>query len=232
MAMCNCMDRVDPHLGPSTRGRKSVGAAVMLALTAAAAVSPRLIGGWRQAEVAAVRPSIVNCTWQNFTQKIDHFGDAPGTFPQRLCLYDKWWRPGGGAGGQFRAAADAPGPILFYTGNESPVDEYVNNTGLMWEIGERLGALLLLAPTLTPTLTSPPPPYQPGALLVFAEHRYEPLSHPALCGPNSQRCLAYCTTAQAIADWVTIIAALRARHSARAPVVAFGGSCERPPSRT
>ena len=158
MAMCNCMDRVDPHLGPSTRGRKSVGAAVMLALTAAAAVSPRLIGGWRQAEVAAVRPSIVNCTWQNFTQKIDHFGDASGTFPQRLCLYDKWWRPGGGAGGQFRAAADAPGPILFYTGNESPVDEYVNNTGLMWEIGERLGALLLLAPTLTPTLTSPPPP--------------------------------------------------------------------------
>ena len=122
----------------------------MLALTAAAAASPRLIGGWRQAEVAAGRPSIVNCTWQNFTQKIDHFGDAPGTFPQRLCLYDKWWRPGGGAGSRFRAAANAPGPILFYTGNESPVDEYVNNTGLMWEIGERLGALLVLAPTRTP----------------------------------------------------------------------------------
>ena len=119
----------------------------MLALATAATASPRLIGGWRQAEVAAGRPSIVNCTWQNFTQKIDHFGDAPGTFPQRLCLYDKWWRPGGGAG-RFRAAADAPGPILFYTGNESPVDEYVNNTGLMWEIGERLGALLLFAPTL------------------------------------------------------------------------------------
>jgi len=120
----------------------------MLALTTAATASPRLIGGWRQAEVAAGRPSIVNCTWQNFTQKIDHFGDALGTFPQRLCLYDKWWRPVGGAGGQFRAAADAPGPILFYTGNESPVDEYVNNTGLMWEIGERLGGLLLFAPTL------------------------------------------------------------------------------------
>ena len=172
---------------------------LVFAFTVAAAASPRPIGGWRQAEVAAGRPSIVNCTWQNFTQAIDHFGDA-GTFPQRLCLYDKWWRPGG-AGGRFRAAADAPGPILFYTGNESPVDEYVNNTGLMWELGERL-----------------------GALLVFAEHRYEPLSHPALCGPSSQRCLAYCTTAQAIADWVSIVAALRARHSVRAPVVAFGGS--------
>ena len=64
----------------------------MLALATAATASPRLIGGWRQAEVAAGRPSIVNCTWQNFTQKIDHFGDAPGTFPQRLCLYDKWWK--------------------------------------------------------------------------------------------------------------------------------------------
>ena len=64
----------------------------------------------------------MNCTWQNFTQKIDHFGDAPGTFPQRLCLYDKWWRPGGGAG-RFRAAADAPGPILFYTGKTYKIGE-------------------------------------------------------------------------------------------------------------
>ena len=35
-----------------------------------------------------------------------------------------------------------------------------------------------------------------GALLVFAEHRYEPLSHPALCGNNTQKCFAFCTTAQ------------------------------------
>jgi len=35
-----------------------------------------------------------------------------------------------------------------------------------------------------------------GALLVFAEHRYEPLSHPALCGNNTQQCFAFCTTAQ------------------------------------
>jgi len=77
---------------------------------------------------------------------------------------------------------------------------------------------------VTPPHTHTSTHHRPGALLVFAEHRYEPLSHPALCGPHSQRCLAYCTTAQAIADWVSIIAALRARHTARAPVVAFGGS--------
>ncbi len=161
--------------------------------------APRPIGGWRQAEVVEGRPSTVNCTWSNFAQKIDHFGDAPGTFPQRYCVYDKWWRTATRSG--FKANADAPGPILFYTGNESPVEEYINNTGLMWELGEQM-----------------------GALLVFAEHRYEPLSHPALCGNGTQKCFAYCTTAQANADWAALITELRTKHSIRAPAVAFGGS--------
>ena len=49
----------------------------------------------------------------------------------------------------------APRSLLH--GQREPGRQYVNNTGLMWELGEQL-----------------------GALLVFAEHRYEPLSHPAL----------------------------------------------------
>lgn len=77
--------------------------------------APRPIGGWRQAEVPTGRPSTVNCTWANFSQQIDHFGDAPGTFPQRYCVYDKWWRSATRSG--FKAATEAPGPILFYTGN-------------------------------------------------------------------------------------------------------------------
>jgi pimeloyl-ACP methyl ester carboxylesterase len=174
-------------------------AATQLSNVEARAPRLRPIGGWRQAEVAAGRPSTVNCTWANFSQKIDHFGDAPGTFPQRYCIYDKWWRPAARSG--FKAAAEAPGPILFYTGNESPVEEYINNTGLMWELGEQM-----------------------GALLVFAEHRYEPLSHPALRGKGSQKCFAYCTTAQANADWAALITELRTKHSVRAPAVAFGGS--------
>ena len=32
-------------------------------------------------------------------------------------------------------------PIFFYTGNESPIEPYVNNTGLMWNLGRELGAL-------------------------------------------------------------------------------------------
>ncbi len=89
----------------------------------------------------------------------------------------------------------------FVQGNESPIEEYVNNTGLMWEHGEQL-----------------------GALLVWAEHRYEPLSHPALCGNGTQSCFAFCTTAQALADFVALIAHFRTQHHIRAPVVALGGS--------
>jgi hypothetical protein len=90
---------------------------------------PRKIGGWRQAEVPVGRPSTVNCTWGYYQQKIDHFGEQTGTFPQRYCIYSKWWATA--ADGGFKAASGAPGPILFYTGNESPVEEYINNTGLM-----------------------------------------------------------------------------------------------------
>jgi hypothetical protein len=139
------------------------------------------IGGWRQAEVSPERPSIVNCTWKFFQQKIDHFGDSDATFPQRYCIYSDWWKSAEQGGFTTKnepsqTAVLPPGPILFYTGNESPVEEYINNTGLMWELGESM-----------------------GALLVFAEHRYEPLSHPAVCGDGTQNCFAYCTTAQALA---------------------------------
>lgn len=92
------------------------------------------------------------------------------------------------------------GPILFYTGNESPIDEYVNNTGLMYALAPKL-----------------------GALLVFAEHRYEGLSFPEVVGvPN---CLSYCTSAEALADYAELIMKIKADLDAKSsPVVAFGGS--------
>ena len=49
-------------------------AATQLSNVEARAPRLRPIGGWRQAEVAPGRPSTVNCTWANFSQKIDHFG--------------------------------------------------------------------------------------------------------------------------------------------------------------
>ena len=79
--------------------------------------------------------------------------------------------------------------------------QYINNTGLIWEIAEGM-----------------------GALIVFAEHRYEPLSHPNICGNGTANCFSFCTTAQANADWAAIIKELRKKHAIRAPAVAFGGS--------
>ena len=138
------------------------------------------------------QPSIANCTWKLYPQPVDHFGssdnNATATFDQRTCLYSSYWQ-------------SPASPIFFYTGNESPVEEYVNNTGLMWQLGRKM-----------------------GALLVWAEHRFEPKTHPSLC--NLANCFAFGTTAQALEDYVALIGTLRREFgaSASAPVIAFGGS--------
>ncbi len=152
----------------------------------AAAQLPRLV------PASAHAFSTANCTWKTFEQPIDHFDAASrlGHFGQRVCLFSSFWR-------------DESNPIFFYTGNESPVEEYINATGLMWELGEKM-----------------------GALIVFAEHRYEPASHPPLGGGTLPNCFAYCTTGQALADYASLIRSLRLSSPAAssAPVIAFGGS--------
>eukprot|EP00756_Hemistasia_phaeocysticola_P023166 Hpha_TRINITY_DN15874_c1_g4::TRINITY_DN15874_c1_g4_i1::g.189994::m.189994/K01285/PRCP; lysosomal Pro-X carboxypeptidase len=170
---------------------------MLLPLAAALAVAsaPRRFPGRHLQAPKDGRPSTVNCTWKSYEQKVDHFGSAPGTFQQRVCIYDKFWTGAKSSG--FSATSSAKAPIFFYTGNESPVEEYINNTGLMWEAGERM-----------------------GALLVFVEHRFEPLSHPELVG--TAQCFGYCTTAQALADYKAVIEWVRGDQVA--PVIAFGGS--------
>ena len=145
-------------------------------------------GGWGWASTA-------NCTWKYITQPLDHFGDTPHTFPERYCIYDGFWAKAERGG--FSDSAGEMAPIFFYTGNESPIEPYVNNTGLMWNLGRKL-----------------------GALIVFAEHRYEGKSLPPLEGVED--CIAYGTTAQAIADYVALVEALRKQYATKAPVVAFG----------
>ena len=66
-------------------------------------------------------PDARNCSWKTLTQQLDHFGSLSTTFDQRLCLYDGF--------------ASTVTRILLYVGNESPVEEYVNNTGLMYDLG-------------------------------------------------------------------------------------------------
>ena len=149
---------------------------------------------WRASRLASRRspftthtklPDARNCSWKTLTQKLDHFGSLSTTFDQRLCLYDGF--------------ASTVTRILLYVGNESPVEEYVNNTGLMWEYASQ----------------------RPGTLLVWAEHRYEAQSTPRTKGLRD--CLNFCTVEQALADYAIVIQKLRSVHG-QVPVIAIGGS--------
>ncbi len=130
-------------------------------------------------------PDARNCSWKTLTQQLDHFGSSTKTFDQRLCLFDGF--------------ASTVTRILLYVGNESPVEEYVNNTGLMWEYASQ----------------------RPGTLLVWAEHRYEAQSTPRTKGMRD--CLSYCTVEQALADYSIVVQKLRSIHGP-VPVIAIGGS--------
>jgi pimeloyl-ACP methyl ester carboxylesterase len=130
------------------------------------------------------RMSIANMTCDFFTQPLNHFvprGRSP-TYRQRYCKYSGFVDDNNAA------------PIFFYTGNESPLEQYINNTGLMWE----------LAPTF-------------GAHVIFVEHRYEGLSLPNV----SSQCLSYASTIQALADYAAIMPLVNPNNSA---LIAFGGS--------
>ena len=148
-----------------------------------------------QSSRPSTRPSSalqgIDCHMQWYTQTLDHFSFAPSpfgpTYQQRYCVSAAHWR--------------AQGPIFFYTGNEGPVETYIQNTGLIWEHAPRF-----------------------GALVVFAEHRYYGQSQP--CGPQSwRRCPHFLTSEQALADYAALLHHLRDTFAAPdAPAVAFGGS--------
>ncbi|XP_015264381.1 PREDICTED: lysosomal Pro-X carboxypeptidase-like, partial [Gekko japonicus] len=123
---------------------------------------------------------------------IDHFGFAEdSTFKQRFLVADQHWR-------------QDDGTILFYTGNEGDIAWFANNTGLMWNIAEEL-----------------------GAILIFAEHRYYGESLPF--GNKSfddARYLNYLTSEQALADFAVLVQHLKKTipGSQETPVIAIGGS--------
>ena len=160
------------------------------------ATSTRSIGNTRSPTNNPINtPSSINCTWIYHSQPLDHF--SPGatansisSFNERVCIYSS-----------FVPSNTKNAPILFYVGNESPVEEYVNNTGLMWNLGKSL-----------------------GAHLVFAEHRYFGDSVPQLKGVRN--CLAYCTSAQALADYASLVRHLKNNvlDTPQGAVIAFGGS--------
>ncbi|CAD7969902.1 unnamed protein product [Amoebophrya sp. A120] len=92
---------------------------------------------------------------------------------------------------------------FFYVGNESPLEVYINNTGLMWNLGRKM-----------------------RAALIFAEHRYEGESVPKNLN-NTKNCLAYASSKQALADYALLIETLKKfdqNYSKTTKFIAFGGS--------
>lgn len=95
--------------------------------------------------------------------------------------------------------SNSPYPIFLYTGNESPVEEYVNNTGLMWNLAEKY-----------------------SALVIFAEHRYFGESIPDI--ESVPNCISYLSATEAIADYAALCNRLRKNGYSDSPIIAFGGS--------
>ncbi|EQC34365.1 hypothetical protein SDRG_08136 [Saprolegnia diclina VS20] len=138
------------------------------------------------------RPSTANCSLHWFDQRVDHFSTLNTTYAQRYYVHDAFWK-------RKADGHKADGPILFYCGNEGDVTLYVNNTGLMWENAEAL-----------------------GAALIFAEHRYFGESRPF--GANQMQHLAYLTHEQALADYAVLLRAFQTSRNSSSPVIALGGS--------
>lgn len=134
-----------------------------------------------------------------YVQRTDHFGSfasQPSTWRQRYLFSDVFW--------DGRAKTNGcRGPILFYTGNEGPIEAFWRGSGF-------------ITTTLAPRL---------GALLIFAEQRfYGPADARPPSGRDGER-YAYLSTEQVLADYAALIVDVKAQLNASAcPVVAVGGS--------
>ncbi|KAL9241752.1 hypothetical protein vseg_015822 [Gypsophila vaccaria] len=130
-----------------------------------------------------------------FTQTLDHFSFSDvGSFSQRYLINtDHWTGP------------KRNGPIFMYCGNEGDIEWFATNSGFVWDVAPRFGALLL-----------------------FPEHRYYGESMPYGSKEQAYKdhtTLSYLTAEQAIADYAVLLRDLKRNLSAEgSPVVLFGGS--------
>lgn len=115
-----------------------------------------------------------------YDQFIDHFNPESnaGTFKQRILYNQQYW----GKSARW-SRASCPGPIFFYTGNESPVTDYWSNSGFMTDVLAK----------------------EHGALIVFAEHRYFGQSMPFGNQSFANNNVGYLNPEQALADYATFL---------------------------
>lgn len=113
-------------------------------------------------------------------------------FPQRYLINTENWVVGSG-------------PIFLYCGNEGDIAWFAQNTGFIWEIAPKF-----------------------GAMVVFPEHRYYGESVPFGSKEEAYKnasTLGYLNAQQALFDFAVLVTDLKRNYSANAcPVVLFGGS--------
>ena len=138
------------------------------------------------------------------SQPLDHFrfDKKSGTqWPQRYLYNDNSW---GKSSVDFKLPGGCPGPILFYSGNEGPIEAFWGSNGFMKELASAW-----------------------GGLLVFGEHRYYgesmPFGKDSLLPENA----VYLSTEQALADYANLLTELKnniLENATDCPVISFGGS--------
>ncbi|GJV61669.1 lysosomal Pro-X carboxypeptidase [Tanacetum coccineum] len=131
-----------------------------------------------------------------YEQTLDHFSfndDLPKFQQRYLINTDHWVGP------------TRVGPIFLYCGNEGDIEWFAVNSGFVWELAPRF-----------------------GALVVFPEHRYYGESMPYGGRDEAYKnasTLAHLTAEQTLADYAVLITDLKRNLSAEAsPVILFGGS--------
>ncbi|KAG5040474.1 hypothetical protein JHK85_012950 [Glycine max] len=123
-------------------------------------------------------------------QSLDHFSfsELP-TFPQRYLISTEHW-----------VGPRRLGPVFFYSGNEDDIEWFAQNTGVVWEIAPRFGAMHQY--------------YGESVPYGSAEEAYKNVTT-----------LSYLTSEQALADFSVLIADLKHNFSTKdCPVFLFGGS--------
>ncbi|GAB2283062.1 hypothetical protein Dimus_017594 [Dionaea muscipula] len=160
---------------------------------------PSFLGKFAEPDKPSVRSQLRQYRYETryFSQRLDHFtfsSNNPTSFPQRYLISTEHW-----------AGPERLGPIFLYCGNEGDIEWFAANTGFVWEIAPRFGAMVL-----------------------FPEHRYYGKSMPYGSAEDAYKnatTLSHLTTEQALADYAVLIRELKRNLSAEAcPVILFGGS--------
>eukprot|EP01064_Diplonema_japonicum_P033751 TRINITY_DN6744_c0_g1_i1.p1 TRINITY_DN6744_c0_g1~~TRINITY_DN6744_c0_g1_i1.p1 ORF type:complete len:492 (+),score=144.60 TRINITY_DN6744_c0_g1_i1:782-2257(+) len=142
-------------------------------------------------------------TEKYYSQMLDHFrfggrsNEPNPRWQQRYLINDEQWT------GKGQLKNGCKGPILFYSGNEGPIEAFWNSAGMV------VNDL----------------PKKWGALVVFGEHRYYGKSQPFGSASMDKDNVMYLTTEQALADYAELITSLKKELNAEnCPVISFGGS--------